>query len=193
LPRNNVLRPLDECESTVRSKNLQPHDDFQSCASYDRVMKKSSYFLVVVAIAAPFSLTPTRTNPAVDSQHTLEVNLPVPTDIDAMLHRACFNCHSSETKWPWYSRLPVAGVRIHEDVENARHAMNFSNWPTRPQLAATLLQASCAALQAGEMPKAPYTLLHPEARLSEEEKTRFCQWAHGEARELAVHKTGHGG
>jgi hypothetical protein len=147
-------------------------------------MKKSSYFLVALAIAAPFSLAPARMNPAVDSRHTLEANLPVPKDIAAMLRRACFNCHSSETRWPWYSRLPVAGVRIKEDVENARDAMNLSNWPTRPARAATFLEASWAALQAEEMPKAPYTLFHPEARLSEEEKNRFCQWAHREAREL---------
>ena len=155
---------------------------------YDRLMKKSSYFVVALAIAAPFSLAPARVNPAVESGRTLEANLPVPADIASTLHRACFNCHSSETKWPWYSRLPMAGARITQDVDDARRVMNFSNWPRRAAAAATFLEASCAALQAGEMPKSPYILFHPEARLSEEERNRFCQWAEREARELIAHK-----
>ena len=147
-------------------------------------MKKSSYFLMLIAIAVPFSLAPARINPAVDSSRTLEANLAVPAGIAATLHRACFNCHSNETQWPWYSRMPFVGSHITHDVEHARHAMNFSNWPARSALAAAYLEASCSALEAGEMPKQPYPLLHPEARLSDEEKARFCQWAHGEARAL---------
>jgi hypothetical protein len=151
-------------------------------------MKKSSYVLVLLAIVAPFSLAPTRMNPAVDSSRTIEANLPVPGDVAAMLRRACFNCHSSETKWPWYSLLPIAEARITQYVDDARSVMNFSNWPTRPAAAATFLEASCAAIQVGEMPKAPYTLFHPEATLSEKERHRFCQWAKREARELIAGK-----
>jgi hypothetical protein len=82
----------------------------------------------------------------------------------------------------------MAGARITQDVDDARRVMNFSNWPKRPAAAATFLEASCAALQAGEMPKSPYSLFHPEARLSEEERNRFCQWAQREACELIVNK-----
>jgi hypothetical protein len=149
-------------------------------------MKRTGYVCVVLAILAPFSLTPPRVNPVVDSSRTLEANLPVPTDIAATVRRACFSCHSNETKWPWYSRLPVAGARIAQDVDDGRRVMNFSNWPARPAAASTFLEVSCAALQAGVMPKSPYTLIHPEARLSEEEKDRFCQWAHIESRDLVA-------
>lgn len=169
-------------------KNLQLRDDFSVSFFYDRLMKKSSCVIVVLAILAPLSLAPARVNPSVDSGRTLEANLPVPGDIAATLHRACFNCHSSETKWPWYSRLPMAGARITQDVDDARRVMNFSNWPKRPAAAATFLEASCAAVQVGEMPKAPYILLHPEARLSAEERNRLCQWAQREARALIAHK-----
>jgi hypothetical protein len=168
--------------------NLQLRDDFSMPFFHNRLMKKSSCVVVVLAIVAPFSLAPARVNPAVDSGGTLEANLTVPRDIAATLRRACFNCHSSETKWPWYSRLPIAGARITQDVDEARRVMDFSNWPKRPAAAATFLEASCAALEAGEMPKSPYILFHPEARLSEEERNRFCQWAQREARELIAHK-----
>ena|SRR5258708_26167940 len=46
----------------------------------------------------------------------------------ALFQRACQNCHSENTQWPWYSRIPPASWKIRKDVDDARRHVNFSNW-----------------------------------------------------------------
>lgn len=105
---------------------------------------------------------------------TLGKSKSVPPDISSILHRACYNCHSNETHWPWYSNLPVIGKEIHEDVDRGRAMLNFSEWRgDNPGL----LPAACNDVKRGTMPKRSYTWLHPEARLTPQEKQRFCAWA----------------
>ena len=144
--------------------------------------------LVPVAIA----FHPPQENPPLDPKASITASLNVPPDVAETLRKACYNCHSNETSWPWYSRLPVAGAQISHDVENGRHAMNFSEWgarrTARPNVGAAMLEAACTAIEAGEMPKFPYPLVHPEARLSNDEKQRFCEWTNQESRRLLDNK-----
>lgn len=143
--------------------------------------------LILVAVV-PFSGNNYRTNPPIHTLHTLEANVRTPPEIAAMLHRSCYNCHSNETRWPLYSRLPVASSQMLSDVERARRVMNFSEWSIqagrRPDLAASTLLAACAVLQTGEMPKFRYLVLHPGAWVTKAETDRFCAWSQATAREL---------
>lgn len=84
----------------------------------------------------------------------------------ALAVRACFDCHSNETKWPWYSHVaPVSWLAVH-DVDEGRATLNFSEWD-KPQKEA---DEAAEALLEGEMPMAIYLPLHPEARLTDAEK-----------------------
>jgi hypothetical protein len=147
-------------------------------------MNTRKYFLTMMILGPlalmPFSARPPA-RPSINPAQTFDANVDAPAEVRALLRRACYNCHSNETKWPWYSHMPVVSSMIVHDVKNGRGVMNFSEWSTRatsrPDVAAAFMQASCAALQAGDMPKFPYPLLHPEARLSKTEKDRFCSWA----------------
>jgi hypothetical protein len=132
---------------------------------------------------------PPQTNPRVNPDETLAANVSMPAPVGALIQRACMNCHSNETKWPWYSRVAPLSWLTTKDVENARKAMNFSRWSIqngrRPEMAMATLSAMCADIQSGRMPMSNYLLLHPEARLSEPEKAQVCAWAKGQIRELA--------
>jgi len=77
--------------------------------------------------------------------------------------RACFDCHSNETVWPWYSNIaPVSWLVLH-DVEEGRSRMNFSEWNSNfhPNVNELI-----GIIQEGEMPPAQYLLMHPDAKLS---------------------------
>ncbi len=143
---------------------------------------------------APFLGVPSRTNPPVNPRHQLEFNVPTPPEISVLLRRSCFSCHSNETRWPWYSRVPVVSRLVVHDVERGRRVMNFSEWSeqmrNRPAVAAASLLASCGAMQTGRMPKAPYPLIHPEARLSSGDVARFCGWATSQAQRITKGKRG---
>lgn len=127
-------------------------------------------------------------NPEVRSELTMEANLAVPPRVGDLLRRACYDCHSSTTRWPWYSTVPPVAGLIQDDVKHGRAVLNFSEWATgpgkSPARAATALTAACAAVRQGEMPKPPYLLLHADAQLRQEDIDFFCSWTQQQARQL---------
>lgn len=144
--------------------------------------------LVLQMVPAPAA----RTNPPVIAAHSLRDQQTLPPEASRVLERACMNCHSNETKWPWYSRVAPMSWLVAKDVEKARRAMNFSDWSTRqgrkPETAIAVWQAACLDLQKKRMPTEPYLLLHPEARISPQEAKDFCAWTQQETARLLLLK-----
>jgi hypothetical protein len=101
-----------------------------------------------------------------------------PAEARAIAQRACFDCHSNETIWPWYSNVAPVSWLIYRDVAEGREHLNFSEWNVHPTLPEGQgdgeehqhgPEVIRGVLESGEMPPATYLLLHPNARLSEEE------------------------
>ncbi len=86
--------------------------------------------------------------------------------------RACFDCHSNEVNWPWYTDLPIVGDIVKEDVEKGREELNFSEWGLGEQEEA---EESVETIEDGSMPPEQYTFWHPEANLSEAEKLELIE------------------
>ena len=84
----------------------------------------------------------------------------------ALVKRVCFDCHSNETRWPWYSHVAPISWLVQHDVDEAREHLNFSEFD-RPQRHA---DDAAEEVEEGEMPLWFYTPLHSDARLSDEEK-----------------------
>jgi hypothetical protein len=93
--------------------------------------------------------------------------------------RACFDCHSNETVWPWYSKIAPVSWLIYRDVTEGREHLNFSEWGVHLTLPEGEGEGEAhqhgpevikEVLQSGEMPPFQYLLLHSEARLSDQEK-----------------------
>jgi cytochrome c len=107
----------------------------------------------------------------------------VPSGVRGLLERSCANCHSENTKWPWYSRVYPVSQMILNDVRSARGRMNISRWAEYgPEQRRLLLTRLAAEVRTRQMPPARYTLLHPDARLSDAERNQISQWAHAERR-----------
>lgn len=83
----------------------------------------------------------------------------------ALVRRACYDCHSNETVWPWYSNVAPVSWLVQRDVNEGRSRLNFSEW-NREQRRANDVAAS---IQEGQMPMSIYLPLHPTARLTDEE------------------------
>ena len=81
--------------------------------------------------------------------------------------RACYDCHSNETVWPWYSHVAPVSWLVQHDVDEGRHGLNFSEFD-RPQKEA---HEAAEMVQKGEMPLWYYLPSHPAARLSDAEKS----------------------
>lgn len=98
---------------------------------------------------------PARLEPSWDAPQTRE-----------LAKRACFDCHSNETEWPWYSYVAPISWLVRRDVEGGRHHLNFSEWDV-PQDDA---EEAAEMVRKGEMPLWFYLPLHPQANLSAAEK-----------------------
>ncbi|MGD2060593.1 MAG: heme-binding domain-containing protein [Acidimicrobiia bacterium] len=91
--------------------------------------------------------------PSWDSEQTRELAV-----------RACFDCHSNETVWPWYSNVAPMSWLLQRDVDEGREHLNFSEW-NRPQEG----DESAESVREGWMPPRSYLLTHPDARLTDAE------------------------
>ncbi len=127
---------------------------------------------------------PPRRNPSVDRGDTIEANVRLTAEAKDVIRRACANCHSNETRWPWYSRVAPGSWMVGRHVERGRKALNFSEWRTRtqrkPGAAMASLAAACAAAASERMPPPSYLWFHPEARLSPADKQALCAWTDAE-------------
>jgi hypothetical protein len=83
----------------------------------------------------------------------------------ALARDACYSCHSNETDWPIYSYVAPMSWLVRKDVEAGRDALNFSEWDQDDNRA----DHAAEAVEDGDMPPTRYTMLHPEARLSDAE------------------------
>jgi hypothetical protein len=103
----------------------------------------------------------------------------------ALFQRSCQNCHSDNTQWPGYSRIPPASWMIAKDVNDARSHVNFSHWESySPEQQEDLLTRIGAAARTGRMPLPRYTLLHRDAVLSPQDRERIYEWSKSEKKRL---------
>lgn len=130
---------------------------------------------------------PACTNPGTVEAMRLEALSPVPAPVATTLQRACYDCHSNETKWPWYSRIaPPAWLVIH-DVDEGRGALNFSRWGEYNAFdCADILEDVCKKVKKGDMPLPPYLMMHSEARLSPLDVDALCAWTREESARLTA-------
>jgi len=120
-------------------------------------------FLAIQTIPVPLENPPVLSKPNWDSPQTR-----------ALAERACFDCHSNHTNWPWYARVAPVSWLVAHDVYEARSELNFTEWyevddeGRRPgEMAEEIYD--------GDMPPLRYLLMHPEARLTPEEKQALAE------------------
>ena len=120
---------------------------------------------------------PDRTNPPVDPSATVQAHLDVPPNVDAIFKRSCYDCHSNESVWPWYSHVAPVSWIVAGDVHDARHFMNLSEWAKyKPGRVASLLEQICDETSGGDMPLKSYAFMHPQAKLSPDDIDALCAW-----------------
>lgn len=122
-----------------------------------------------VAAAAALALACRYDNPPV----TREI-VWADAETEALARRACYDCHSNETAWPWYAWSPILGSFVTRDVHRGRCDVNFSEWD-RPNEDAL---AGPALVRSGEMPLALYTVTHRDARLTPAEREALADGLH---------------
>jgi hypothetical protein len=140
--------------------------------------------VAAIAGAAAMQLVrPARTNPPTIPDRTLAARVPVARDAAAVLDRACRDCHSNDTRWPWYSHVAPVSWFVIDHVNHGRRHLNYSDWAQYPpDVAERLLENLCAFAKKDTMPLPSYLRMHREARLSDADVTALCEWTDGALR-----------
>jgi hypothetical protein len=124
---------------------------------------------IISGLLAVMQLVPygrAHTNPP----HVVEPRWDSPTTRELAV-RACFDCHSNQTKWPWYSHVAPFSWVVQRNVNTGRTVLNFSDWSRTYDL----VPQAPASVLAREMPPRSYRLLHPEAALTDAEKLQLAR------------------
>jgi len=134
--------------------------------------------------------SPARSNPPVQNDF-IAATAP-PAAVAAMVRAACYDCHSSETRWPWYSRIAPISWTVASDVEYGRTNLNLSAWPANnPLRAAKRMETMSEDIQSGDMPMKKYTLIHRDARLTDAQRKQLTDWLDAEAEKLRAQDAAH--
>jgi len=136
---------------------------------------KRGFTISATALAALFlliQLVPvTRTNPPI------EADLVAPAQVKNILRRTCYDCHSHETRWPWYSRVAPVSWWLAAHVNAGRADLNFSQWPLFDlETRELFLRDIEKQLLDGTMPLRSYVRGHREARLSDRDREILLEW-----------------
>ncbi len=126
--------------------------------------------LAVLALAQLWPID--RDNPAVTAAFT------EPASIRGIIERACYDCHSNQTKWPWYAYVAPVSWLVAHDVHEGREHLNFSEWGAlTPDERREHQEEIWEEVEEGEMPLWVYALLHPSAKLSQSERENIRAWS----------------
>ena len=132
---------------------------------------RTAGFVIVVILFLSQLIRIDRSNPPVRS------DISAGHDIEPILRRACYNCHSNETVWPWYSGLAPASWLVGSDVKEGRQLLNFSEWGIYAgDVQSRKLAGIAKEIQEGDMPPWYYSIAHSESRLNASERNRIVAW-----------------
>jgi hypothetical protein len=126
----------------------------------------------VAGLAVAIQIIPVdRSNPPVEEP------LPLPPEVAEIVRTSCYDCHSHETRWPWYGYVAPASWLVARDVREGRDELNLSTW-TRydAEERAENFEEMWEVIEEGEMPPWFYTPLHPGAKLSDAERAALRAW-----------------
>ena len=151
-------------------------------------MKKILKIILVVLLVGLIVIQffkPARNAAPEIATNQIEASYSVPNDVKDVLKVSCYDCHSNTTLYPWYSNIQPGGWLLANHVKNGRSALNFSEFGSYSQRKQTSkLKAIVNSLNDGTMPLKSYSLIHRDARLTNDEKTLIINWATGQESNL---------
>ena len=131
--------------------------------------------ILIVAVIVIQFFPAEHTNPPVTGE------IEAPEKVMTILRTSCYDCHSNETVWPWYSYVAPMSWLVSNDVRDGRAHLNFSEWASYSTEKRDHKREECGEeVEEGEMPLWFYIPLHPEAELSEEDAETILAWSKGE-------------
>lgn len=141
-------------------------------------MKKKILWGVLIALVVIQFIRPSRNSGETYGPNDITKTVEVPGEVKSILDKACNNCHSDHTNYPWYTNIQPVGWWMAHHVDEGVHELNFSQFNTyKLRRKLRKLEEIAEQVKEGEMPMDSYTWTHSEAKLSDQEKEVLINWA----------------
>ena len=150
-------------------------------------MKKGKILLLILVllfVVIQF-IDAKRPDVVTENENDLIYNNQIPGPVADILRTSCYDCHSNETKYPWYSYVAPVSWLVAKDIREGREELNFSEWESLSKMdKAKHLDNIIDEVMDEEMPMSIYTIIHTNARLNGEERKMLTDWAENYADSL---------
>ncbi|HEY6437566.1 MAG TPA: heme-binding domain-containing protein, partial [Ignavibacteriaceae bacterium] len=134
------------------------------------MLKKILIAVAIIVVGIQF-IPVDRTNPPVTQE------IDAPSNVLSILKTSCYDCHSNETEWPWYSYVAPVSFLVVSDVHNGRKRVNFSEWDKYDdKKREKKMDAMLEDVEEGKMPLPKYLITHPDAELNSEKIRAIKDW-----------------
>lgn len=142
-----------------------------------KLLKLLVLAILVILVGIQFIPTSSNQSTEVPSSSDFIKTYKVPEEVGHMLHISCYNCHSNNTNYPWYSKVQPVGWFLENHINNGKAELNFSefgDYSVRKQK--SKLSSMVSQIEKDEMPLSSYTFIHRDARLSKEGKKSLVDY-----------------
>jgi len=131
-------------------------------------------FIVFILVQfIPRSVNKSNQTPSTDFAKTY----PVPAEVESILREACYDCHSNNTRYPWYSNIQPFRWLLDRHIKNGKEELNFNEFGSyTPRRQYNKLNSIIESLKKRTMPLNSYKMLHAGARLNNDQKQSITQW-----------------
>lgn len=142
-------------------------------------IKKVAYSLLAIAVIMQF-IRPTRNISEAGSQNEIAMKYDVPDEVHGILKQSCYDCHSNNTRYPWYANIQPVGWWLQSHVNEGKQHLNFSEFGTYPEKKAKhKFEEIEESMNTGWMPLESYLIMHANAKLSSDQSAAVKAWAAG--------------
>ncbi len=142
-------------------------------------MSKSKKIILIVLVALGLMqfVQIDKTNPVAPAQNDFVVVTAPNPEVESLLKSACYDCHSNNSVYPWYTYVSPVSWWIKNHINEAREELNFSEWASYSAKKADHKLEECIELvKEEEMPLPSYTWMHPEAKISQEQRALLSEF-----------------
>jgi hypothetical protein len=141
------------------------------------MLRKILLGLLILFVLIQF-IRPEKNAGTIHGPKSIATLYPVPPQVEAILARSCYDCHSNHTNYPWYTNIQPAGWWMQHHVDEGNEHLNFSEFGIYPpKKMAHKMEEVREMVEKGEMPLESYALIHRDARLSAEDRRTLIEWA----------------
>lgn len=151
-----------------------------------KILKFSAIAVIVIIVGAQF-FRPVKNNSNDQTKH-FSTLYPLPDSVEAILTVACYDCHSNNTRYPWYAEIQPVGWWLNGHIQQGKRDINFSEFASyRIRRQYRKLQQIGELIEANEMPLPAYTIIHKDAILTQPQKELLFAWVKSSRDSIAAH------